>query len=326
MADIPSQISFEQMLSHMFPGLFSAITIFMLLDTWSSVDLTKIILTDINALVAFAGLIFIAGTILGIIIDAVHHNILEKYFFEGYDKQKHCITYQDIIDYFENVHCRYIFNWDKIPMKETEKDWENIKKNKDSLKKSLLHKFCEGWIRDADVQKKSEDTIRVFDKSKDTNWIKLNLTDHGVVLESHNNKKDILKVKFEKDGTKIIDFACEDIGQCKFCKEEILSPAKIYYFFKIDENVLNNYISIYEHLRRSIFHYYEFYINTFVAILPFTFIAPIYIHDKLEINMLYSMTFGVFLSILTYLCLWFGYCSRQRYIEALYFAYCNCRR
>ncbi len=71
--DIPSQFKFEDLLHHTFPGLFSAITLFMLIDIWSPFDLTSFVIKDVNSLVAFIGFVIIVGTILGIMIDGIHH-------------------------------------------------------------------------------------------------------------------------------------------------------------------------------------------------------------------------------------------------------------
>jgi hypothetical protein len=244
MADIPSQISFEQMLSHLFPGLFLAITIFMLLDILSPADLTLLILKDINALIAFAGLLFIAGTILGIIIDAFHHDILEPYYFNFFGNKI----------FVENRETHHI-------------DWGEADINKK-------------YITFADIT-------------------------------------DYLKIKHH-----CVDCGDEKNSKCKFCYPESSSPTKIYYF--LDTKDLDKYISIYEHIRRSIFHYYEFYVNTFVCMVPFTIVAPVYIHDKMGIDAWPSIIIAVALSILSYLCLHFSFISYQRYMAALYFAYCRC--
>jgi hypothetical protein len=82
MVELQSEISFEHMLAHMFPGFFTAITVFMILDLVSSLDISAYIFKDLNALLGFFGAILLGGTILGIIIDGIHHYIIEQIYFE----------------------------------------------------------------------------------------------------------------------------------------------------------------------------------------------------------------------------------------------------
>jgi hypothetical protein len=80
--EIPMQVKFNQLLSHTFPGFFSAITFLMLIDVWSPLNLTFLISSDTTRLIAFIGLIFVMGTIFGIINDGLHHSIIEDIFFD----------------------------------------------------------------------------------------------------------------------------------------------------------------------------------------------------------------------------------------------------
>ncbi len=81
---LPSNWTFQEMLSHTFPGFFSAFSVFMLMDYFSPYDLTNWAITDVSNLIAFAGFIFIMGTILGVIIDAIHHTFIEDDIFDNY--------------------------------------------------------------------------------------------------------------------------------------------------------------------------------------------------------------------------------------------------
>lgn len=85
---IPTQISFKEMLSHTFPGFFLAFSIFMGIDYLSPVNFTDWAMGSITGLISFAGFIIIMGTILGVIIDGIHHTFIED----------------DIFDNFESVH------------------------------------------------------------------------------------------------------------------------------------------------------------------------------------------------------------------------------
>jgi hypothetical protein len=83
MVDIPTQFKFEHLLSHTFPGFFSAITLFMLFDILSPLDLTSLTFSKgLEGLISFAGFILLVGSILGIIIDGIHHSLIEDYIFD----------------------------------------------------------------------------------------------------------------------------------------------------------------------------------------------------------------------------------------------------
>lgn len=81
---IPSQFEFKELLSHTFPGFFSAISIFMLMDLWTDKDLTTwVIGGNFAGLVTFIGFVLLMGTILGVIIDGIHHSIIEDDIFDN---------------------------------------------------------------------------------------------------------------------------------------------------------------------------------------------------------------------------------------------------
>jgi hypothetical protein len=86
--EIPSQFSFETLLSHTFPGFFLALGVFMLLDLLiTSYDLTLWALGDFGNFLKVLGFIILVGTILGILIDGIQHT-LEKVIFENCQKFK----------------------------------------------------------------------------------------------------------------------------------------------------------------------------------------------------------------------------------------------
>jgi hypothetical protein len=87
MADImsiPSEIKFKEMLSHTFPGFFLASSLFMLIDYLSPDNLTAWAIGSLANLVIFAGFIIIIGTILGVIIDGIHHSFIEDDIFDNF--------------------------------------------------------------------------------------------------------------------------------------------------------------------------------------------------------------------------------------------------
>ena len=81
--EIPNQFTFQHILSHTFPGFFSAITLFMLFDIISNINLTSFMFSNnLEGLIVFAGFVLLIGSILGIIIDGIHHTIIERMIFE----------------------------------------------------------------------------------------------------------------------------------------------------------------------------------------------------------------------------------------------------
>lgn len=183
MVEVPSQISFEHMLAHMFPGFFTAITLFMILDLRSSSNISAYVFGDFNALLGFFGAIILVGTILGIIIDGIHHYLIEQICFERYlMNTTNDIKSKEILAHFSKSHC-----------------------------------------------------------------------------ESDNS-----------------NYKCSEIDHdCPFRRDLPYLLIKIFYLF--DATELSKYIEVYEYHRKEIYHYYEFFANTFMALIPFTIVAPIYI-------------------------------------------------
>lgn len=82
---IPDQFEFKELLSHTFPGFFSAFSIFMLIDYLSPVNFTVLAMGSLSGLISFAGFIIIIGTILGVIIDGIHHTFIEDDVFDNFE-------------------------------------------------------------------------------------------------------------------------------------------------------------------------------------------------------------------------------------------------
>lgn len=92
MVDIPPKFEFEHLMSHTFPGFFSAVTLFMLIDVWSPLNLTALAIKDAAALTSFVGFVLLIGSILGIIIDGIFHSIIEDDLFDQiYEVKKYKI-------------------------------------------------------------------------------------------------------------------------------------------------------------------------------------------------------------------------------------------
>lgn len=80
--EIPSKFEFEHLLSHTFPGFFSAMSLFILVDNLSSKDITSLVTSDLTNFGLFIGFVLFIGSILGIIIDGIHHSLIEDSFFD----------------------------------------------------------------------------------------------------------------------------------------------------------------------------------------------------------------------------------------------------
>jgi len=128
---IPSQFEFQHLLAHTFPGFFSAITLFMLIDYWSPLDLTSLAISDLNGLVSFAGFILLIGSILGIIADGIYHSIIEDDIFDRFegvreykvDLKSECFEYCRDKEIYEGYLSYYYFfkqfDGDKLTLNQT---------------------------------------------------------------------------------------------------------------------------------------------------------------------------------------------------------------
>ncbi len=203
MVDIPTQFTFEHLMSHTFPGFFSAITYFMLIDVWSPLNLTALIIEDVTGLGTFIGFVLLAGSILGIIIDGVYHSIIAD----------------NIFDQFEGV-------------------------------------------------------------------------------------------KLYKRETKINCFKDHSPGD-----EEMLSH---HYFTKQMEG--DKAITIYQNIINSYYCYARFYSNTFIALVPFSLIAPFYLFDILKISWGLCVFIGLIAFLSACFCLNSGYVAYRTYNRALFSA------
>lgn len=103
--EIPTQFRFEDLLTNTFPGFFSAITLFMLVDIWSPLNLTSWAIRDISNLIGFIGFVVLFGTILGVIIDGLRHFIIEGIIFENFSGYKKIEEYLDA--FYPNEYIRY---------------------------------------------------------------------------------------------------------------------------------------------------------------------------------------------------------------------------
>lgn len=202
MPEIPTQLRFEEMLSHTFPGLFSALTMFMLIDIWSPYNLTLRANRDIASVLAFAGFVVVLGTILGVLIDGIHHSVIEDSFFK---------------------------------------------------KLTGLRKI-------------------------------------EVALRS---------------------FYPADIDDGKF---------RHYYF---SPKIGDKAIDIFDHLTTTTYRYSEFDANSFIALVPFSFVTPFFLVDVLHIPWIWSVSIGLALLITAFYCLKNSYDALKEYRKYQYSVICG---
>lgn len=125
---------------------------------------------------------------------------------------------------------------------------------------------------------------------------------------------------------------CKDVSSykkkryCESCffrnEEYSYELVKIYYAFNI--NSMDKCIALHDYLRRSVYHYYEFYANTFIAMIPFTFITPLYLVKKINFDISNAFIVAVILFFLTIACLQFAWMAYERWLSVLYFAFGRC--
>lgn len=109
MAEIPSQLSFSALISHTFPGVFIAIGIFLMLYTQFSGpvnNLFSLLEGENNSWASFIGavgsLIFF-GTIIGIILDALSHVIVELLYYNFCPENQSEYQTEDVLDLLINL-------------------------------------------------------------------------------------------------------------------------------------------------------------------------------------------------------------------------------
>ena len=95
---IPSQINFSQLLSHTFPGIFTTISIIMIIDIIfypeninRAFQIGIIFENWIIFIGALGGLVFF-GTITGVIIDSIHHVIVDEFIDIGKSSEEKTIN------------------------------------------------------------------------------------------------------------------------------------------------------------------------------------------------------------------------------------------
>jgi|GEM_PF-6196090 len=127
-------MSFSHLLCYTFPGIFTAISIFIILNyTFNGnidiIEYQTIVLRDWWTFLAILTLIMFFGTIIGIVLDAIHHKIevllliiLPKIPKYGIDiKQKENKTFKDIEN--NTVHFYYYIGF--LPLERIQFLYEN---------------------------------------------------------------------------------------------------------------------------------------------------------------------------------------------------------
>ncbi|MCZ7380750.1 MAG: hypothetical protein O8C64_04130 [Candidatus Methanoperedens sp.] len=81
--EIPLELQYEELLPHIFPGFFAAITSFMLIDFMSPFNFTSWATKSLEGLAGLVGFIVLFGSILGVILDSIHHLVIEDAIFNN---------------------------------------------------------------------------------------------------------------------------------------------------------------------------------------------------------------------------------------------------
>lgn len=118
--------------------------------------------------------------------------------------------------------------------------------------------------------------------------------------------------------------SCNEKDKCDFYKSHEYELLKLYYSF--DMNNMDKCIGLHDYLKKSVYYYYEFYANTFISMIPFSIVAPIFMVKILNINYYSSCIAGLILAILTIICLDFAWMAYKRWLSVLYFAFCECSK
>jgi hypothetical protein len=69
----------------------------MLVDLLSPRDLTTYATESVDGLISFAGFVFLVGTIMGVIIDSLHHTVIEKHIFNNFIGTKELNRYLEAL-------------------------------------------------------------------------------------------------------------------------------------------------------------------------------------------------------------------------------------
>ncbi len=227
MVEIPAQIQFEEMLSHTFPGFFSAITLFMLVDIWSPINLTSWAIKDITSLLSFVGFVILFGTILGVIIDGMRHSIVEGIIFTN-------------IPGYKNINEGF---------------------------REILNSEKEIALKDISLYKKINNIL----KQKDPE----------------------LELKHQ-------------------------------FFFKIIENDKSaDAIDISNYLVKAAYRYVEFYGNTFISLVLFSFVGPFYLFQVLQTPWTLSLFLSLISLTIACVCLNSSYEALKQYQLAKYSLICG---
>lgn len=89
------------------------------------------------------------------------------------------------------------------------------------------------------------------------------------------------------------------------------------YFFKSMTYDKSDPILLFNYLRSSYYSYSEFYGNTFIALIPFSIIAPLYLSYVLQIPLIQSMLIAPLLSlVIAIFCLHSSYVAYREYHKA----------
>lgn len=236
---ILSNFRFQHLLSHTFPGFFSAITLFMLLDIWSPLNLTSIVFgRGFEGLIAFTGFVLLIGSILGVIIDGINHCFIEALILENVDE-----------------------------IGDLDKKWDGC--------------VVEYWIK---------------------------MTNHPYCKDYCTTDCGKCKKECKHD--------CDKKSHCvlNYCPKERFSLGR-FYFYKYMQDQFSSINNI---IIDEFYCYYEFYSNSVLSLILFSFVAPLYAYSSLLItsDIIIILIISTILTF-TFFCIKASYEAYRRYNKAM---------
>lgn len=307
--EIPTQFGFQQLLSLTFPGFFSAITLFMLLDLWSPLDLTYMVFyKGLDGVIAFTGFILLIGSILGVIIDAFHHLAIESIFKENPNIKK---CEREGFSYLKKC-------WDK-----------------NNLKKGKFEERC--IFRWDDVGDAARDNDRLLSFLKRNFPFSFDYNERTKISKSPDNNSitiDDGSIKLERKDSKTIDIKVKDksyefndlIASCNYCiidniddnsKKSEKCPIYNLNRFYIFKEASDKLIAVHNYLYEQYYSYSEFYSNTFISLMAFSFVVPFYGYQVMHISFGNSICIAGISLILGLVCAIRSYAAYETYIKRI---------
>lgn len=257
----------------------------MFLDIFSPQDLTSFAFAKgLDGLIAFAGFILLFGSILGIIIDGIHHSIVEDHIFDVDEE----IKYRK----FNYKYCILEY-------------WLNINNKKirfDDLDNSNLYILLEKLF---EISPRSKD-FRISIPTPNGNLLS-DFKEFINMADSANNPKEICK------GCEFNPIYCSSLNVCPICPIEKSTLNRFYLYKEFSDK----FIQINDYLIENWYAYSEFYSNTFLSLIPFIFVAPTYCYLVLQTSVSFSIYFMIIVGLCALACFYSSFVAYREYMKGV---------